>query len=214
MIPRRWLFALAIAAGFLAAGLYYAATQRADVVIVARDIDVPRAITREDVELRSLSAELVPSDAAQRIEDVIGLVPRAPLLRGQLVLTRALAEDLADFRSGLSLPGGFRAIAIPVTAVGAVGGAIVPGSRVDVLATPVLGRAPAGRATELLVSGAVVLDVRGESGSPFAPRDQKSATLSGDRIASVVLAIAQADEVRFADRIATSTFVLALASAK
>jgi len=59
-----------------------------------------------------------------------------------------------------------------------------------------------------------VLDVRGESGAPFVPRDQKSATLSGDRIASVVLAIARADEVRFADRIATSTFVLALASAK
>ncbi|MDO8506420.1 MAG: Flp pilus assembly protein CpaB [Candidatus Limnocylindria bacterium] len=214
MIPRRWLFALAIAAGCLAAGLYYAATQRADVVIVARDIDVPRAITREDVEVRMLSAELVPSDAARRVEDVIGLVPRAPLLRGQLVLTRALAEELADFRSGLSLPGDFRAVAIPVTAVGAVGGAVVPGSRVDVLATPVLGRAPAGRATELLVSGAVVLDVRGESGAPFVPRDQKSATLSGDRIASVVLAIAQADEVRFADRIATSTFVLALASAK
>ena len=214
MIPRRWLFALAIAAGCLAAGLYYAATQRADVVIVARDIDVPRAITREDVEVRTLSAELVPTDAARRIEDVIGLVPRAPLLRGQLVLTRALAEELADFRSGLSLPSNFRAVAIPVTAVGAVGGAIVPGSRVDVLATPVLGRAPAGRATELLVSGAMVLDVRGESGAPFVPRDQKSATLSGDRIASVVLAIALADEVRFADRIATSTFVLALASAK
>lgn len=214
MISRRWLFALAIAAGCLAAVLYYAATQKADVVVVARDIDVPRAITREDVEVRTVSAELAPADAASRIEDVIGLVPRAPLLRGQLVLNRSLAAELADFRSGLVLSGELRAIAIPVTAVGAVGGAIVPGSRVDVLATPVLGRAPAGRATELLVSSAVVLDVRGESGVPFTPRDPRSAAMAGDRIGSVVLAVARSDEILFADRIATSTFVLALASAR
>ncbi len=215
MIARRWSLALAIAAGCLASVLYLAATQRADVVVVSRDIDVPRPLTRDDLEVRPVSAELAPPDAVQRIDDVVGLVPRAPLLRGQLVLTRAVASELPGFRTGLVLSSGLRAFAIPVSAVNAIGGAIVPGSRVDVLAVPVLGRAPSGRATELLASAAVVLDVRDDSGAAYLPREGKAnaATLN-ERIASIVIAVPAADEIRFADRIATSTFVLALVGSR
>jgi hypothetical protein len=110
----------------------------------------------------------------------------------------------------MALTAAQRAVAVPVSAVNAVGGGVVPGSRVDVLAVPILGRAPAGRTVELLASAALVLDVRGESGAAFTPRDPKTA-MSADRIASVVIAIAANDETRFADRIATSTFVLTLA---
>ena len=214
MITRRWLIALAIAAGCLAGGLYLAATARTDVVVMSRDIEVPRPLTREDLDVRAVSAELAPADAAQRIDDVVGLVPRAPVLRGQIVLTRAVASELADFRSGLTLPSGLRAVAIPVTAVNAIGRAIVPGSRVDVLAVPLLGRAPAGRGTELLSIAATVLDVRGESGAALVPRDGKPTGIGAERIGSVVIAIPVADEVRFADRIVTSTFVLALVSGR
>ncbi len=210
MIARHWLVALAVAAGCLASGLYLFATQRADVVVVSRDVEVPRPLTRDDLEIRTVSAELAPPEAAQRIEDVVGLVPRMPLVRGQIILSRALASELADFRSGLALATGLRAIAIPVSAVNAIGGAIVPGARVDVLAVPVLGRAPAGRTAELLAAAATVLDVRGESGAAFVSREARSSVVATERVASVVIAIAAAEEVRFADRIATSTFVLAL----
>lgn len=214
MIPRRWLLAVAIACGLVSGTVFYLATARADVVVVARDVDVLRALTADDVEMRSVSLDLVPDDAARRTEDVVGLVPRAPLLRGQLVLTRALAEEAADFRSGATLPAGARAIALPVAATGAVGGAIVAGARVDVLAVPVLGRAPAGRTTELLATAALVLDVRGETGAPYLATATRAAGTAPDRIASVVIAIDASEEVRFADRIATSTFVLALASVR
>jgi Flp pilus assembly protein CpaB len=210
VIARQWLIALAVAAGCVASGLYLFATQRADVVVVSRDVELPRPLTRDDLEVRTVSAELAPPEAAQRIEDVIGLVPRMPLIRGQIILSRALASELADFRSGLALATGLRAIAIPVSAVNALGGAIVPGSRVDVLAVPVLGRAPGGRTAELLAAAATVLDVRGESGAAFVSREPRSGVVATERVASVVIAIAAAEEVRFADRIATSTFVLAL----
>jgi hypothetical protein len=76
----------------------------------------------------------------------------------------------------------------------------------------VLGRAPAGRSVELLAADALVLDVRTESGAPYIPRPRDSA-FAVDRIGSVIIAIAPADEIRFADRIATSSFVLAFSSA-
>jgi Flp pilus assembly protein CpaB len=100
-----------------------------------------------------------------------------------------------------------------VVAVSAVGGAISPGARVDVIAVPVIGRAPAGRTVELLAADALVLDVRSESGAPYQPR-RPDATVAVDRIGSVIIAISPSDEIRFADRIATSTFVLAFSSAR
>lgn len=210
MIPRRWLVALAVASGLVSGVVYEVSMQREDVVIVARDVDVPRPLVESDVEVRSVSVGVVPDDAVRRREDVVGLTPRAPLLRGQIVVARAVSDELAVFSSGLTVPPGFHAVAIPVSAVNAVGGAIAPGARVDVLAIPILGRAPAGRTAELLASAAIVLDVRGESGAAFLRRDA-TATVVSDRIASVVIAIAPVDQIRVADRIATSTFVLALA---
>lgn len=214
MIPRRVLVAVAIASGLVAGGAYQLAMQREDVVVLARDVDAPRPLAAEDLDVRTVSAGLVPSDAVRRPEDVIGMLPRSPLLRGQLVLARSLSSELPDFSSGLAIPAGLRAVAIPVSAVAAVGGAIAPGARVDVLAVPVLGRAPAGRTAELLASSVTVLDVRGESGAAFLAREPKTAAIAPDRIASVVIAVPAADEIRVADRIATSTFVLALASGR
>jgi len=215
VIARRWLIALAALAGVIAGGIYYAGDQRVDVVVAARDVDVPRALTRDDIELRTVSAQLAADGVAISVESVIGMVPRAPLMRGQIVFARGVASEAADFRSGISLPPGMRAIALPVSAANALGGAVMPGARVDVLAVPVTGRAPAGRATELLMTSATVLDVRGESGAALIARDPRSSAIAaGDRIAAVVIAISPVDEVRFADRIATSTFVLALASAR
>ncbi len=214
MIPRRWLVALAVASGLVAGVVYEMALQREDVVVAARDVDVSRPLTPEDLEVRSVSAGLAPDGAARRADAVVGLLPRAPLLRGQIVLMRSVTDELASFSSGIQIPLGYRAVAIPVSAVNAVGGAVVSGARVDVLAIPVLGRAPAGRTAELLSSAALVLDVRGESGAAFAPRDPRAAAVAPDRMASVVIAIAPGDAIRFADRIATSSFVLALASGR
>jgi len=215
VIARRWLITLALLAGCVAGAVYWAADQRRDIVVAARDIELPRALTRDDVEVRAVPAQLAADGVATAIDDVIGLVPRSPLMRGQIVFARGITNELADFRSGLGIAPGMRAIALPVSAANALGGAVMPGARVDVLAVPVAGRAPAGRATELLMTSATVLDVRGESGAPLLPRDPRSSSIgAGDRLAAVVIAISPVDEIRFADRIATSTFVLALTPAR
>jgi len=84
-----------------------------------------------------------------------------------------------------------------------------------VIAVPVAGRAPSGRTAELLLQGAMVLDVRSETGSPYGAAVTKAPVSSvGERIGSVVVAIDSLDEVRFADRIVTSTFILALAGSR
>jgi Flp pilus assembly protein CpaB len=181
-------------------------------VVASRDVAVIRPLTAQDLEVRSVPPDALPSGAISSVDDVIGRVPIAPLWQGQPLVAHALGDDAATFHTGLTLRPGERAIAIPVVAVSAVGGAISPGARIDVLAVPLLGRAPAGRTVELLAADALVLDVRTESGAPYVPRPHDSAFVA-DRIGSVIIAIAPAEEIRFADRIATSTFVLAFSSA-
>lgn len=213
MIARRSLLVVALIAGSIAGALYYLGVQRVPVVVAAQDVQATRPLTALDVEVRSLPPDALPPGALASVDDVIGRVPVAPMWQGQPFVARALADDTAVFQTGLSLQPGERAIAIPVVAVGAVGGAVSPGARVDVLAVPVIGRAPAGRTVELMAIDALVLDVRAESGAPYVARERDS-TFAVDRIGSVIIAIPQADEIRFADRIVTSTFVLAFSSAR
>jgi Flp pilus assembly protein CpaB len=213
LIARRSLLVLALVAGLIAGALYFIGAQRVDVVVAARDVAVIRPLTAQDLEVRSVPPDALPVGALSSVADVIGRVPTAPLWHGQPLVVHALADDAATFHTGLTLRPGERAIAIPVVAVSAVGGAISPGARVDVIAVPLIGRAPAGRVVELLAAEALVLDVRTESGAPYQRRSQDAA-FTVDRIGSVVIAITPADEIRFADRIATSTFVLAFSSAR
>jgi len=203
---------LALIAGCIAGTLYYIGAQRVATVVAARDIPVIRPLTAQDVEVRSVPPDALPTGAISSVDDAIGRVPIAPMWQGQSLVEHALADDAAVFHTGLTLRPGERAVAIPVAAVSAVGGAISAGARVDVLAVPIIGRAPAGRTVELLASDALVLDVRSESGAPYLTK-RSDAGLAIDRIGSVIIAISPSDEIRFADRIATSTFVLAFSSA-
>jgi Flp pilus assembly protein CpaB len=216
LIGQRALIALALVAGALAGMLYYIGAQRSSVVVAARDLDAMHPLVADDLAVVSLPADAVPPGALAAADGAVGKLPRAPLWRGQVVLAPALSNDAASFHTGLALPAGMRAVALPVSSASqAVGGSIVPGARVDVIAVPVAGRAPAGRATELMLQGAMVLDVRSETGSAYGTALSKSAGSSlNERMGSVVVAIDPLDEVRFADRIATSMFVLALAGSR
>ena len=212
MTAQRALIVLAIAAGLVAGALYYAGAQRIAVVVAAMDLAPGRAITAADLDIRAMPPDALPSGAVTEPSAAIGRFARTPISKGQLVLARVISASPAAFESGIELPTGHRAVAIPVSAGHAVGGAVIPGSRVDVISVPIQGRAPAGRVTELIAQAALVVDVRGEQGGPFdrLPAAPRSAATIRDRLGSVVIAVGPVAEMWIADRIATSTFVLAL----
>ena len=150
MIGRRILLAFALGSGLLAGALYLAGTQRVSVVVAARDIDALRPLVADDVTTRAFPADAVPEGALNDLRQVVGRVPRAPLQRGQLLLAGGITEHVVTFASGLVAPRGTRAIALPAGPVQALGGALAPGARVDIVAIPASGRAPASRLVELV----------------------------------------------------------------
>lgn len=209
MIGQRSLLAIALVCGAIAGTIYYAGLQRVTVVVAAHLLDADRPIAAEDVTLRELPPDAVPAGALRSTDDAVGRVPRAPLWTGQILMSSALGTAAAAFHSGLVPPAGQRALAIPVTASQAVGGALVAGAHIDVIAVPVNGRAPAGRPTELIASNVTVLDIRGEYGGPIVAAGQPRAGGPAlERLGSVVVSLPPSEELRVADRIATSTFIL------
>lgn len=211
MTAQRALIVLAVAAGLVAGALYYVGARRVAVVVAAADLQAGRALALTDLDLRELPPDALPAGAITAASAAAGRYLRAPIAKGQLLLADTIGPAPAAFDSGMAVPTGYHAIAIPVNAAQALGGALVPGARVDVIAVPVQGRAPDGRTTELVVPAALVVDVRGDQGGAFErhPSRQPS-TAARERIGSVVIAVGPSQELRIADRIATSTFVLAL----
>lgn len=209
MIRRRGvLLAAAALAGVLSGALYYASAQRVTILVAARELQPTSRLGSTDLATRQLPADAVPAGAVRDTAHAIGRYVRAPLAAGQLVLEASLADESALFGSGLRPPTGMRAMAVPVTASSALGGAIASGHRVDVIAIPVPGRAPAGSRAELVAARAMVIDVRGESGRALLAEPGRQG--APDRIGSIVIAVPASDELRLAERIPVSTFVVVL----
>ena len=206
MSRRRLTLAAAAVAGVLAGALYYASAQRVPVVVAGRDLDATSALSESDLATRSFPADAVPEGALRATGSAVGRFLRSPLAAGQLLLAASLSDQAAVFATGAEPPTGMRAIALPVTAATALGGALTPGLRVDVIAVPIAGKAPPARGVELIASRAIVLDVRTESGHALGTDPRRL-----DRLGSIVIAIPPSDELRVAERIATSTFVIAFA---
>lgn len=211
MTTQRALLVLAILAGAVSGAIYHSATQRVSVVFAATHLSPGRPIAERDIEVRWLPADAAPAGAVTDTAAAIGHFPRGPLWPGQVLLAGALARTTATFESGLVPPTGYRALAIPVAAHQALGGAIAPGARVDVIAVPLPGRGQDEGVAELLTEAALVIDVRGEHGGPIASGDTAPAAVAPrERLGSVVIAVGASLELMIAERIARSSFVLVL----
>lgn len=206
MNRRNATLAGAVLAGILSALLYYGSAQRVPVVVAARDLETTAPLADGDLAIKRFPADAIPAGTLGDPALAAGRFLRAPVAAGQLIVAGSLADDAALFASGIQPPTGMRAIALPVSASTALGGALAPGLRVDVIAVPISGKAPPTRGVELVASRALVLDVRSENGHALVRTQLRGAL---DRLGSIVIAIAPSDELRLAERIATSTFVIA-----
>ncbi len=215
--------AIFVVASLVAAGVYYLAQPRAEVVRARQDIAVLAAISSDMVELVRVSPGDRPPDAATSVDEVIGQYAAMPILAGQFVDRRALESTpgAQAFGFGAPLPPGHVAFAITVEPGQAVGGALTPGAIVDVIGVPnalkTLGKADVGSApaATLLGERLTVLALRTVEGRPFIDPSglARSATTLPPRMGSVVVAVPADQLTHFASASLTSTLYLALHAA-
>ena len=105
------------------------------VVVAAADISLGSELRKEDVTVVNFPAGQAPEGAFPRVTDVVGRGVISPLVKNEVVIPAKLASKEAG--SGLPpvIPEGMRALSVRVNEVIGVAGYVLPGSRVDVLAT-------------------------------------------------------------------------------
>lgn len=213
--------AIFLVASLVAAAVYYLAQPRAEAVRARTDIPIFAPITADMVELVQVPPAARPANAAISTDDVVGRYAAMPILAGQYVDTRALESTPGErtFGFGAAVPPGHVAFALPVEPAQAVGGALSPGARVEVVAVPnaLVNEPPtaedgtdAGAVT--LGEDVLVLALRTADGQALREQaaDAGRTTMLPPRLGSVVVAVPAADLPRYASAVLTSTVYLAL----
>ena len=201
-----------------ASGLVYLSQPRNGVVRATVDIPVLTPITVDMLQVVTVSPADAPTHAARSVEAVIGRYTSVPILAGQDVDARVLETNPGQLAFGFGAPleVGQVAFAIPVEPAQAVGGAIAPGARVDIVAVPnvlktQLSGAEAPSAI-VLGQGLVVLTVRTPEGKQLTDEtaSDSNRVVIPPKLGSVVVGIPEARLADFAEAALSSTFYLAL----
>lgn len=142
--------------------------EQLEVCVAKRDIAAGETVEGDAMQTRLWLADLLPQDAVQSMGDVLGRQVTSTILAGEVVSFKRFDEQ----RSELEVPQGFIAVSVPAKDVQAVGGAVVPGSVVDVYAS-------GGVSTEVIARTVLVL----------ATNANKTSTGVGDGLAWVTMAL-------------------------
>lgn len=212
-------------AGLVAGGVYLLGQPRVDIVRATADVPVLTQITSDMVETVRVAPNDAPADAARSADEVVGTYAAVPILAGQAVDRRALEHTPGERALGFGAPlgAGQVAFALPVDPSQAVGAALAPGARVDVVAVPnglktglAAGPSSSPQAAVVMGQGFLVLALRTADGQPLtsgaASSGSGSSSLVVPKLGSVVIAIPAPSEADFATQALASTFYLALST--
>lgn len=219
MRARRGVYlAFFLVAALGASALVYIAQPRNGIVRAMTDIPVLTPITAEMVAIVSVSPADAPANAARSLDAVVGRYTSVPILAGQDVDVRVLETNPGQLAFGFEAPLelGQVAFAIPVEPGQAVGGALAPGARVDVVAVPNALKTQISGADSpsaiVLGQGLVVLTLRTPEGRQLSDQlvSDTDRVVIPPKLGSVVVAIPAARLPEFAEAALSSTFYLAL----
>lgn len=138
------------------------------VVIAAHDISQRTELDAAMLDLAEVPRDRVISGSFSEIEPLEGQFTRYPLLKGEQVVASKVGVQDVEEEGGLSflLPAGTRAFSIRVSEESSVGGLILPGDLVDVIAIFAEGEVGVDKAVTL-VQNVEVLAVAQEAQQPI-----------------------------------------------
>jgi pilus assembly protein CpaB len=161
------VLALAIAAG---GGLAYATFNAINaqpvktvtaptqaVVVAAADLPLGSELKKEDLAVVNFPKGAVPEGTFANPSDVIGRGLIVPLVKNEPVLPAKLASKEAGAGLPPIIPEGMRAVSVRVNEVVGVAGYVLPGTRVDVVATANPTSQPQDATSKVVLSNVQVL---------------------------------------------------------
>lgn len=197
MNHRRLLFigALALVLGGVSSLLVYnrllarvAPTRfQINVVVAAHDIQVGAKIADQDLKFVKYPPDDLPAHVFRTKTSIVGRAVVLPIGKGEFVVADRLAGENAGAGLAALIATGMRAVAVRVNDVTAVAGFVVPGTRVDLLAT---GNASGEPSTVTLLQDVPVLAT--------GQKTERSATGEPQNAAVVTLLVSPEDAEKVA----------------
>lgn len=182
--PSGWFAAAAILACLAAVATVRAASSRGSVVpvlVASTDLQVGTRVDESMVTVAKVPSGGVLPGMIPSVAEIVGRAVTAPIARGEVLTTAGFGGS-----SGVGpepLATGQRAVSVPLSAAGAAAAILVPGARVDVVAT----RGDGALEAHVVVAGAEVLAIASVSGV-----DDPAATDGG----AVLLRVGRRDALR------------------
>jgi len=105
------------------------------VVVAAADLALGSELKKEDLTVINFPAGQAPAGSFAKTSDVMGRGLIVSMVKNELVLNAKLASKEAGSGLPTVIPDGMRAVSVRVNEVIGVAGYVLPGTRVDVLAT-------------------------------------------------------------------------------
>jgi pilus assembly protein CpaB len=105
------------------------------VVVAAADLQIGAEVKKEDVTVVNFPAGQAPQGSFSKPSDVIGRGLIVPVVTHEPILAAKLASKEAGVGLPPVIPEGMRAVSVRVNEVIGVAGYVLPGTRVDVVAT-------------------------------------------------------------------------------
>ncbi len=175
-------------------------------IVVAKDTLTPKTILTDPMlEYKTIYKNDLPSGAVLKKEELIGKMVKETIYANEAVIQSRLVDDPCRAQQlSYQIPDGFRAITIQYTAVIGVGGFLVPGDHVDVIATFTKELLQTNSdQSKLILQDLLVLAVGKETQFGSTPCGTKETSNNGkkDELSTVTLAIKpdQAEKLTFAE---------------
>jgi pilus assembly protein CpaB len=105
------------------------------VVVAAADLQLGSELKKEDLEVMSFPAGKAPVGTFSKPSDIVGRGLIVPVVKNEPILDAKLASKEAGSGLPTVIPEGMRAVSVRVNEVIGVAGYVLPGTRVDVVAT-------------------------------------------------------------------------------
>jgi pilus assembly protein CpaB len=105
------------------------------VVVAAADLQLGSELKKEDLQVLNFPQGSAPEGGFSSVQEVIGRGLIVPVVKNEPILGAKLASKEAGSGLPPAIPEGMRAVSVRVNEVVGVAGYVLPGNRVDVVAT-------------------------------------------------------------------------------
>jgi pilus assembly protein CpaB len=127
------------------------------VVVAASDLQLGEAVAADNVMVVQYPADSVPQGVFAQPSEIVGRGLLAPVVRNEPILNAKLAPRESGAGLPPVIPKGMRAVSVRVNEVIGVAGYVLPGTRVDVLATATPTDKRADTTSKLVIANVQVL---------------------------------------------------------